>query len=223
MKRLTKTLLVMALAATAATTTGCFRRVQIENVAGVQTPSLSVPANGATSMKAEIDMGAGELTVSGSALGSDALRGDFTFAPSNLKPEVIDSRNGDVLFATVRQPDASKVPPLSLTGPLDIVNKWDIELSDALPTELVLNMGAGESTVDLSDVDVTELTVNLGAGDAKVDLSGERERDVRGLVQAGAGAIEIRLPKTCPYEWPDVRTAWAIGTTAASSRMAMLW
>ncbi|HSK47880.1 MAG TPA: toast rack family protein [Coriobacteriia bacterium] len=193
MRRTTRLLLAGALVVALMSTTGCFRRERLSTSGTApQTVSESVPIGTATSAVTRISMGAGELRLEGADLGSDALTGDFLYAPSSLKPEIESEQEGDALQIAVRHPTIQKLPFRNLAS------EWDLRLADGLPTELVLNMGAGDSSIDLSDVDVTELSVNLGAGESRIDLTGERAHDVRGLVQAGAGEIVIRLPKDVP-------------------------
>jgi hypothetical protein len=199
MDRMTKTALAVLLAAAVLTTTGCFRRVPIERMDESGTAAKSVPLGTAAAMTATVSMGAGELSIAGGAPAGEALAGDFEYAPKSLEPMVTSETSGDELKVEVRHPEVDRLPLVNLKS------NWDIRLTNDVPTDLVLNMGAGDANVDLSDVDVTDLAINLGAGQSDIDLTGERTREVRGRIQAGVGELVVRLPKDVPVRVTGIR------------------
>lgn len=199
MNRATKLILIAALAAAVATTSGCFRRVRIEDVTKSRTITERIAAGEASATATHIAFGAGELKVSGSDIASDAVEGDFTFAPNTLRPELTSEvTSSGALYARIDQPDVLNVPPASIGGPVNMTQRWDVKLSNKLATDLWLNMGAGDANIDLTNVDLTALHIGLGAGATKLDLSGPRTRALSATIQAGVGEIVVRLPKGLP-------------------------
>lgn len=166
--------------------TGCVR-VELEDE-GFSTSSERVEAEDATEVEASIDMGAGELEVSGDA---DALmEGEFEFSRASWEPEVEYEVSGGTGRLRVKTPtDNISFPP----GNTRYV--WDIALGGDLPLELAVNMGAGEADLDLRGLDLRELRVNLGAGETTIDLSGQWANDLTADINAGAGELTLRVPE----------------------------
>jgi hypothetical protein len=162
---------------------GCSTRLR---VGALQSESQSVERGDAESVRAEINYGAGDLELSGGA--DELLEADFTFNVARLKPEV---KYGDGTLI-VRQPDAEGLP--SLRGITDFRNEWDLRLSDEVPMDLSVEMGAGASNLQLSGLQLTRLDFSQGAGESTVDLSGDWLRDLDVSIDAGAADITVRLP-----------------------------
>ncbi len=156
-------------------------------VGALRTESQSVELGDARSVRVEINMGAGDLQVTGGA--QKLLEADFTYNVARLKPEV-KYTNGTLV---VRQPKASGIPDLS--GITDFRNEWDLRLSDRVPLDLSVIVGGGASGLQLAGLSLTGLTVNLGAGVYAVDLSGDWARDLRVTIKSGAANISVRLPR----------------------------
>lgn len=200
MRRYARITLAAVLAVGLLTQTGCmFRRVRLENASGVtlgrQDSSEGVALDGAREGEVVLMMGAGELNVSGGAESGDLLDGDFRFSPSSLRPVFEPSTLGEVKQVVVRNEREDGLGDLGFLGGARFSNTWDIRLTEEVPLrQLSISMGAGDSEVNLRDVDVRSLSVNLGAGDATIDLTGERTHDLEGTIQAGAGALTVRVP-----------------------------
>jgi hypothetical protein len=74
-------------------------------------------------------------------------------------------------------------------------NTWNLKLTDSIPIELKIDVGAGKGDLHLAKVDLTRLEVNIGAGQALVDLTGERAKDLEAQIHGGVGEAVVRLPK----------------------------
>lgn len=189
--------LVLALAGMLAATSGCIiRREAVEEPASsrTQTTTESVPLGAAKQASMQVSMGAGELTMSGADLGADVLRGEFTFAPARLEPVVTSELGSDseTINVTVSHPD---IRDLDFLG-RNVASEWSLQLAAAVPMDDVnVSMGAGNADLNFKDVDLSRLQVDMGAGDLMLDLSGPRTSDVTAAVAAGAGLVEVRLPK----------------------------
>lgn len=169
------------------TAVGCVR-VELPEP-GYETTDESLSAGAATEITASIDMGAGELDVTGDAGAGKVMEATFEYSPSSWRPEVdYDVSSGEGRLS-VRTPSHLDWRPLRGTH-----YQWFVALTGELPLDLSVNMGAGESDIDLSGTDLRRLKVNLGAGDATIDLSGDWTHDADIDVTAGAGALTVRVP-----------------------------
>jgi hypothetical protein len=149
-----------------------------------------VPLEGAEKVSVRLEMGAGELSVTGDELADDAMQADFSFSPATLKPETDIERGDDSLEITVSHPDVTAWN----FGTRRFTSEWDLTLAEGVPLDLTAALGAGDGELDLSGLDLTDLRVDMGAGDVTVDLSGPRESDLDARITAGVGSVEVRLP-----------------------------
>ncbi len=156
-------------------------------VGALRTESKSVELGDAKSVNVKINFGAGNLNVSGGA--EKLLEADFTYNVAKLKPEV-EYTNGSLV---VQQPENNGFP--SLLGITDFRNEWEIRLSDEVPMDLSVEMGAGSSNLQLAGLSLTGLDVSLGAGSYTIDLTGDWARDLDVAIDAGAATLSLRLPK----------------------------
>ena len=147
----------------------------------------SIQPENAKSVHTHLMMGAGELNVSGSA---DALmEADFAYNVADWKPKVDYDVSGDTGKLSVKQGNGKSV---RIGG--GARNEWDVRFNDEVPTDLVVNMGAGES--DLDSLTLTGLTLHMGAGETTVDLTGDYGRDFDATIQGGVGEATVLLPST---------------------------
>jgi hypothetical protein len=73
-------------------------------------------------------------------------------------------------------------------------NEWDISMNDELPTDLVVQMGAGESVLDLDSLTLTGVDLQMGAGKTTVDLTGDYAQDFDANIEGGVGEATVLLP-----------------------------
>ena len=206
----TKVIALLAVVVLLVAVTGCTLGATRLRVGKLVTESESVELGGATSVRTEINMGAGELSVTGGA--EELLEADFIYNVAELKPEV--KYSGGTL--TVRTPD-TKSDFGSLWDLDDYRYEWYLRLNDDVAMELNVNVGAGTTDLELGslsltrlDVDtgagevtvdvsgaasLTRLDIDIGAGKVKVDLTGKWERDVDVDIKGGVGELTVWLPK----------------------------
>mgnify|MGYP006293209339 CR=1 FL=1 len=177
---------VLAVALLVAATMGC---TFLRRTGPLQTESQTVELEGAESVIVDLRMGAGELTVSG---GGDALmEADFTYNVAEWEPIVDYSVSGDQGDLTVRQPDAD-VPDLAIDN---YRYEWDLSFAEDVPMEMTIELGAGRSDLDLADLALTSLMVNAGAGDTTLDLAGGDWPDGLDVtMRGGVGRATVYLP-----------------------------
>lgn len=156
-------------------------------VGSLRSESHSVEIGDSRSVRVEVDMGAGDLRISGGA--EKLLDADMTYNVDRLKPELGYTDGKFVL----RQPEVKGLP--DLRGISGFRNEWNLRLNDQVSMELSVIVGAGTSDLHLAGLSLTELDVSLGAGISTVDLSGDWARDLDVTIDSGAGDITVRLPR----------------------------
>jgi hypothetical protein len=160
------------------------------------------------SRSVEIEMGAGDLTVSSGV--HKLLEARLTHGGPGWRPEIdyrVSDSRGEL---EVRQPGA----------PRQIGEKvhceWDLRFSRDVPIDLGIEVGAGDHRIEVGDLTLTDLDinvsagnlvlslgsrgsltrsdVNLGAGDVTIDLTGEWRNASHTRVNVGAGSVIVILP-----------------------------
>ena len=183
-------LLVLLIAATAVVAVACGTQGggTQPDVGEMQRESKSVEAQNADSVRAKLQMGAGELNLTG---GADRLmEGDFSYNVSDWKPKVSYGVSGDEGRLVVKQGSGDQ--GVNLGGRAR--NEWKISLNDEMPTDLAVQMGAGESDLDLDSLTLKGLDLQMGAGKTTVDLTGDYDRDFDASIQGGVGEATVLLP-----------------------------
>jgi hypothetical protein len=152
----------------------------------VQTETRSVQLGDAKTVRAEIKMGAGEMTLGGGA--RDLFEGEFASAVARWKPQVDYSVSGSRGLLTVRQPEGS--------GPMrNSKNQWDLHFNNRVPLELSVELGAGKSTLELGALALSRLDVKMGVGETIVNLAGDWKNDLQARIHGGVGQATVKLPR----------------------------
>jgi hypothetical protein len=181
-------LLIVMMAATAILAGACGTQSgETQRVGKMQHESKSVDLKNAQSTRAKLQMGAGELNITGGA--DQLMEADFSYNVAEWKPKVTYDVSGDTGELTVKQGSGEGI---NLGG--DARNEWDISLNDEVPTDLVVQMGAGESDLDLDSLTLTGLDLQIGAGKTTVDLTGDYTQSFHTSIQGGVGEATVELP-----------------------------
>jgi hypothetical protein len=157
----------------------------------LQTESQSVELDEAESVRTELKIGFGKLNLSGGA--QQLMEADFSYNVSEWEPEV--SYDGGRQGTLTVQQGGIDQDSFSLQGLDDARNEWDIQLNNGVPTDLSIEMGAGENDLRLGSLSLTALDLQMGAGVSMVDLSGDWAEDLEASIQGGAGEATLRLPR----------------------------
>jgi uncharacterized protein DUF2154 len=158
-----------------------------QQVGKMQSESKSVDPKNAESARTQLKMGAGELNITGGA--DQLMEGEFSYNVPEWKPKVSYDVSGEEGELIVKQGSAEGA---DLSG--DARNEWDISLNDEEPTDLVVQMGAGESDLDLDSLTLTGLDLQMGAGKTTVDLTGGYAQSFDASIQGGVGEATVLLP-----------------------------
>jgi hypothetical protein len=181
-------LLIVMMAATAIVAGACGTQGGgTPQVGMLQRESKSVDPKNAQSARAQFKIGAGELNLAGGA--DQLMEANFSYNVSEWKPKVTYDVSGDTGELMVKQGSAEG-------GDLsaDARNEWDIRLNDELPTDLAVQMGAGESNLDLDSLTLSGVDLQMGAGKTTVDLTGDYARSFDTSIQGGVGEATVELP-----------------------------
>lgn len=167
----------------------------------MQHKSQTVERQNAKSLRATIDMNAGDLSVSGGS--SNLAEASFDYRGSSGAPKVeyhVDDGAGKL---EVSQEESDH--GFNTTSD----NSWNLRLAGDIPVDLKINMGAGEGRLRLHDVNLSNFQLDMGAGRVDVDLTGNRTKDFKAEIQGGVGEADIRLPKNIGVV---VRASGGLGT-----------
>jgi N-terminal domain of toast_rack, DUF2154/Domain of unknown function (DUF5668) len=145
-----------------------------------------VDLKGAKSVRMMVHMPAGELHIEGGA--AQLLEGDFYQSASWGAPTVDYQVQDGVGMLSINQESSNTVMTRS-------DNNWKLKVTDQVPVDLEVDVGAGRGDLNLSKVDLTRMKLNIGAGQATVDLTGERAKDLEAEIHGGVGEAIVRLPK----------------------------
>ena len=181
MKRLTMLLMVAAVLLGS-----CGAQGQGQGVGETRNESRSIQPEDARSVRAHLTIGAGEPKVGGAA---DALvEGPFSYNVADWKPQVDYEVSGERGDLTEKQGSGDEG---RLGGAR---NEWDLRFNDDVPTELVVEMGAGESDLDLDSLTLTGLDLQMGAGETTVDLTGDYAQGFDASIEGGVGEATVLVP-----------------------------
>jgi hypothetical protein len=158
----------------------------LEGAGDVQTDTETIELGTAETAVVHLRMVGGRLMLSG---GADALaEASFMYSVADWRPTIDYAVSGGEGELWIEQPDLDVVMPRSYRY------EWRVELSDAVPLELDVELGAGQGEIDVSSLTLTRLDLDMGAGDLEVNLRGERDRDVEVAIRGGIGAARLLLP-----------------------------
>lgn len=188
--RMTK-LWLLATVATVVGTAACVGDHDLR-VGELQTESRSVKLGDAKTVRAEIQMGAGEMKLAGGA--RELLEAEFSYNVGRWKPEVEYSVSGERGLLTIRQPERSGGP----MGPRHY--QWNLHFNNKVPLELIVNLGAGKAELTLGSLALRNLDLNMGVGEAVVDLTGDWKNDLEAHIKGGVGKATVRLPRDVGVE-----------------------
>jgi hypothetical protein len=149
-----------------------------------RTENRSVDLDSSEDVRAEVNMGAGELRIHGGA--TKLLEARFEYNRLRLRPEVSYSVSGSRGHLMVEEPHG-------MHGGTNRY-RWDLALNDSKPLDLEINCGAGETHLDLGELSLRRVSVDMGVGQLRMDLRGMPKNDYSVSVNGGVGQATIYLP-----------------------------
>jgi hypothetical protein len=142
---------------------------------------------GVERLRLELHMGAGEVHVTGDA--SQLVHADFAYNVDAWRPEVSYHTLGGTSDLTIDQPNNHHAH----IG--DTTYKWDLQVADDIPVELIAHLGAGNARLDLSSLTLRHVDVDMGVGELNLDLRGQPKHDYDVQIHGGVGEATVRMPR----------------------------
>lgn len=179
-------LLVAALAILLLISTGLIVRARHEPGTGtgpLTTEVRNVSLGTAKTVRVDLNIGTGRLTVDGSA--RNLLDGRFTYNVPAWKPEISYAANGGQGMLSVMQPSTSV---RDLHEPR---YDWNLGLNSHVPIDLTVEIGAGSATLNLVGAQIRNLDLTTGAGNGTIVLDGRSLQRLQ--ASTGAGALNVTL------------------------------
>lgn len=153
-------------------------------VGEMQEKAESIPLGNEESARVEIHFGTGELWLAAGEQ-DELFSGNFRYNVEEWEPE-ISYRDGRLLIEQGGFDRDWGFP----SG--NAHNKWELELSPAIPLDLKVWAGAGEGELDFTGLQLSDLELDMGAGDFTVRFDEPNSTDMHDLtVNAGASRLEI--------------------------------
>jgi hypothetical protein len=139
--------------------TGC----DLESVAvgPIQTESRSIERDKSELVRADVHLGAGELSIRGGA--QKMMEGDFRYNIPEWKPQIRYNATGFRGVLTIEQPSGHKMAK-------DMTYEWNLRFNNDTPIDMAVHMGAGKAELDLGALSLRSVEVNIGAGEVNMDL-----------------------------------------------------
>ena len=170
----------------ATTSCGAFRRSA--HVGPLVELDTLLPSDGLRDADVELDFYAGELNVR-AAQGGPLVRVRSRDNLDEFAPRVELSRSGDRANAHVWLHGDSR---LKVDFEDEVVNEWQVELSDEVPMNLALDVAMFDGTLDLGGLRLRRATLSMGLGDGRLLFSRPNPRTLEQLdVELGAGSFQI--------------------------------
>jgi hypothetical protein len=142
-----------------------------------------VPREGAKALAAKFSMVAGDLRIHGGDC--ELAQAKMRYDAASSVPE-IDFAIDEQGFGTLHvREDGTRARRNAA---------WTVCLTRALPVELEIDLGAGNSEIALAGVQLRTLDVDIGAGDVDVDLRRSILAATRVSIDGGAGNLHLALP-----------------------------
>ena len=153
----------------------------------VMTETRTVGLEGASRAEVRLEMGAGELRLK-SAEQAALLEASFEFNRERLRPEVIYRVVGGKGILDVRHGRRHGIS-FGQTR-----NRWDLVLGRAVPIDLRVDLGAGDSELDLRGVKLAGIDMDMGVGEVNLDLRGPHASGFPVKIDGGVGSAKLFLP-----------------------------
>jgi len=158
-----------------------------ERVGELKTEAQTIQLGEAKSAEVGIRMAAGELFLQGGA--QALMEGSFTSNVERWIPKIDYHLFSNRGILRIEQPKHSGIP----LGNSE--NRWDIRLSNEVPIELNVKLGAGESKLNLQEINLKSLEIDMGVGELTLDLTGEHKQNLGVKIDGGVGSGTIYLPE----------------------------
>ncbi|MGB8957864.1 MAG: toast rack family protein [Candidatus Aminicenantales bacterium] len=153
----------------------------------MMTETKTVDLEGAARAEVGLHMGAGEMHLR-AAQQAALLEASFEFNRERNRPEVNYRLFGDKGILEVRHARRHGVN-FGTTR-----NRWDLTLGQAVPLDLTIDLGAGQSDIDLRGLKLERVEIDMGVGEVNLDLRGPHASGFLVKIDGGVGSAKLALP-----------------------------
>jgi hypothetical protein len=150
-----------------------------------RTETRSIDLDSSELVRAELKMGAGQLTVRGGA--PKLMQAEFTYNRPAMRPTVHYDASGFRGHLLVEEPSG--------VHHVNSNYRWDLRFNDDKPLDLIVHFGAGEGRLDVGELRLRSLEIHMGVGELRVDLRGMPKNDYDVSIHGGIGEATIYLPE----------------------------
>lgn len=152
---------------------------------------FSQPLEDADRGKIDIEMGVGGLRINPIHNSTDLLvNGEIVLAEGEVLDQ--DFRTvGDTAYFQLKSdgPEFSPSRIINFNGEERI---WQINLTDMVPLDLMVDLGVGQSLLDLRGLEISRLDVNIGIGEVVIYLP--ESGDFSANISGGIGKLTVNVP-----------------------------
>ncbi len=148
---------------------------------------VSIPLDNTRSASVEVKHGAGRLVLDSGAEPSALMEGDFV---GEIEPVL--NRSGE-RASLILKPGESDLP-WNFDGAFEGFN-WNVHLNPAIPIDLILRTGAGESHIDLSRLQLHSLVLETGMSATEITLP-DQAAHTRVEIHSGMASVVLRVPQS---------------------------
>jgi hypothetical protein len=164
--------------------------------------------DGASSAQARLHVGVGTVTLRALEDGNALYRAVVRYDPRLGEPRADLSTTGGAARLELRSEQRSWSGVNTQNA-----DRWEVELSSALPWALRVEGGVSRSTLDLRGLPLSDLDVQVGVGEMTLTLS--EVGTYKGSIQGGVGTLTVELPQGVPVR---ARVDGGLGSTEVAAR-----
>lgn len=154
-----------------------------------ETHAIAYELAGANAAEISLEHGVGRLALDALPVGDPAVIGGTVATGRNERLEADHRVAGGVAEVSLRS--RQQGPSI---GEFGGDRAWDLRLTRAVPIELTIDSGVGESRLNLRELTLRDLDLDAGVGEVYVTLPGTG--GYAGEIDAGVGEVHVRLPST---------------------------
>jgi uncharacterized protein DUF2154 len=159
----------------------------MERASETRRDQQSIDLDSSGSARVSLEMGAGELNVSGGA--AKLMEAEFTYNVDRLKPMVEHRSSAAESEIRISQAEASGMA-------FGAMSRWDLRLNNGVVMDIVTKLGAGQAQMNLGGLSLRNLEIGIGAGQVQVDLRGTPKRSYGVRINGGVGQTVVHLPRS---------------------------
>jgi hypothetical protein len=154
----------------------------------VYVEQIALAAEDSTQVEGELTIGAGSLNLEGGASETQLVEGEFNLRQGENLNQNVSITDQNAFYRLSTEGVSSYMP---FTGGNGLLG-WDLQMNSTLPTDLSVEMGAGEARIDVRDTNVESFRFEMGAGHVEIILPAAGT--LQAEIQNAVGDMVIYVP-----------------------------